>query len=332
MLDIIPILDKLQSFGYIRMNRQIGNYMSIYCPFHAGGQEHKPSCGVLLQDEVRGGQIYRAGWFHCFACGASYNLSEAVTEILKRQSIDKSGFDWLSENVPGFSVDNEFDYLLPQSMMEQITNKYTLDYIRSKSGIDDIKYVSEEELATYRYTVPYMYERKLTDEIIEKYDIGVDLNFIPPGRVKKVPCITFPVRDIQGRTLFLCRRSISGKMYNYPEGVIKPVYGIDNISKGCKSLVICESCINALTAVRYGFDAVALLGTGNSYQINQLRQLGMHEFVLAMDGDDAGRRAAKKLKNQLKDVAIVWTINMPDGKDLNDLNEDEFLHLYEFRE
>ena len=290
MLDIIPILDKLQSFGYIRMNRQIGNYMSIYCPFHAGGQEHKPSCGVLLQDEVRGGQIYRAGWFHCFACGASYNLSEAVTEILKRQSIDKSGFDWLSENVPGFSVDNEFDYLLPQSMMEQITNKYTLDYIRSKSGIDDIKYVSEEELATYRYTVPYMYERKLTDEIIEKYDIGVDLNFIPPGRVKKVPCITFPVRDIQGRTLFLCRRSISGKMYNYPEGV------------------------------------------SNSYQINQLRQLGIHEFVLAMDGDDAGRRAAKKLKKQLKDVAIVWAINMPDGKDLNDLNEDEFLHLYELRE
>lgn len=332
-MDVLNIVDVLDSNGLIRKNRVIGNYYSIYCPFHANGQERKPSCGVLLHDEVKNGTIYHEGWFHCFSCGASYTMSEAINIILKTKSIKKSGIDWLKENVPGFSSTESFEYLIPKDMMDDINNKYAISYINSvsnKNGKEN--YVSEEELASYRYTVPYMYERKLTDEIIEKYDVGVDMNWIPPNRKNKVPCVTFPVRDVNGKTLFICRRSIEGKLYNYPTGVTKPVFGIDMISKKSKSVIICESIFNALTAEVYGYDAVALLGTGNSYQINQLRSLGVNEFVLCMDGDDAGRRASNKLKNALKDVAIIWTINMPDGKDLNDCSKDEFDKLYLERE
>ena len=174
-----------------------------------------------------------------------------------------------------------------------------------------------------------MYERKLTDEIIAKYDVGYDANWIPPGRKKKVPCITFPVRDEYGRTLFFCRRSIEGKLYNLPTGVTKPVYGLDMIPKGTKSVIICESILNALTLVEYNYYAVALLGTGNSYQLSQLRRLGCHEYVLCFDGDEAGRRATEKLRKHLQDIAIVWSIVMPEGKDANDCTKQEFDMLYE---
>ena len=181
-------------------------------------------------------------------------------------------------------------------------------------------------------TVPYMYERGLTDDIIERFDIGYDANFIPPGRKNPVPCVTFPVRDLNGNTLFLCRRSVVGKMFNYPQGVEKSVYGIYECPKNAKSVIICESCFNALTAIKYGYNAVALLGTGTSYEIKQLKQLGVSEFVLCLDGDSAGQKGADKLKRALSQIALVWTIHMPVDKDLNDCTEDEFRELYAQRE
>ena len=330
-MDVIQVVDKLAEYKLVRPNKIINNYYSVYCPFHSNGQERKPSCGVVINDEYRNGRMYKAGSFHCFACGWYGDLVTSVTEILKSRSMTTTGIDWLKENVPGFEEEYEFESLIPDNLLEDVNNKFALKYIQDKTE-KPVTYVSEEELASYRFTVPYMYERKLTDEIISKYDIGVDMHWVPPGRKKEVPCITFPVRDEYGRTLFFCRRSISGKMFNLPAGVTKPVFGLDMIPKGTSSIIICESIFNALTAEVYGFHAVALMGTGNAYQINQLKKLGCHEFVICMDGDEAGRKATEKLRRHLSSVAIIWSISMPDGKDLNDCTREEFLQLYEEKE
>ena len=131
--------------------------------------------------------------------------------------------------------------------------------------------------------------------------------------------------------MFFCRRSVEGKLYNYPSGVTKPVYGIDMIPPDCKQVIICESIINALTLWTWGYIAVALMGTGNQYQLTQLKRLGVKEFVICTDGDEAGIKAATKLRNALKQVAIVTVIEMPDGKDVNDLYKEVFDKLYEAR-
>ena len=329
-MDVIKILETLSNHGLVRLNKDRGNWYSVYCPFHSNGQERRPSCGVSTVMQIRNNITYPEGMWHCFTCQISYPMAIAVTRILKLHGIDQSGESWLVEHVDGYeTVDEEFEYLIPASLFESVQNKYALEQIKKQV---EPAYISESELASYRYVVPYMYERKLTDEIIEKYDVGYDANWIPPGRTKKTPCITFPVRDKDGHTLFICRRSIAGKLYNYPQGVTKPVYGIDMLSSDTKSVIICESIINALTAVSYGYEAVALLGTGDKYQIQQLRELGVNEFVICTDGDEAGRRASTKLKKALKDVALIWTINMPDGKDLNDCSKEEFDVLYSQRE
>ena len=331
MMDVIQILEKLESLGFIRLHKVINDYYQIYCPFHSDGNERKPSCGVLLHEQYKNGRRYPQGWVHCFTCGYVNPLPDAITDILKSKSISKSGMDWLIENIPGFEATSDFDLLVPDNLMTDIENKYALDYIQRQTQPAP-QYVTEEELNKYRYTVPYMYERKLTDELIEKFDVGVDMNWIPPGRKKVVPCLTFPVRDRDGHTLFICRRSIKGKLFNIPEGVTKPIYGIDMIPVDCKSVVICESILNCLTCWRYGYPAVALLGTGNAYQMQQLRELGVNEYVICMDGDEAGKRSTNKLKRGLKNVAIVWEIHMLDGKDVNDLEKDQFDKLYESRD
>lgn len=330
-MDVVKILDKLSEHGLVRLNKPMGEWYSVYCPFHNDGNERRASCGCSMHMQVRGGTTYPEGMWHCFACGVSYDMPRAVTEILKNHNISQSGQEWLVQNVPGFEPESNFEFLVPEDMMNALQSKYAVENLQSLVQPEQT-FVSEEELASYRYTVDYMYERKLTDEVIEKYDIGYDANWIPPGRSRPVPCITFPVRDKQGRTLFFCRRSIQGKMYHYPEGSLKPVYGIDMIPTGTRSVIICESCINALTAVTYGYAAVALLGTGNAFQMQQLKELGVSEFVICTDGDEAGRRAANKLKKNLNSVALIWTVPMPDGKDLNDLSKEEFDKLYSERE
>lgn len=329
--DVVMILEKLESMNLLRLARYREPWYSIYCPFHNEGNERKPSAGVLLTEQVKNGRTYRPGDFHCFTCGKAYSLQNFITELLKQSNSTVSGLQWLKDSFPDFDTNVEFDYLVPQTLMAATTNNYMLNYIRSAEGKKP-EFISEEELASYRFTVPYMYLRKLTDEIIEQYDIGYDANWVPPGRKKPVPCITFPVRDRGGNTLFIARRSVEGKMFYIPEQVSKPVYGIDMIPPGTKTVIICESIFNALTCVRYGYSAVALFGTGTDYQIDQLKQLGCSEFVIGMDGDEAGWRASRRLKSRLQSVALIWTMHLPEGEDINSVTEEQFRQLYSDRD
>ena len=177
-MDVEKILRKLEELQYVRLSRINGDYYTVYCPFHKDGQERKPSCGVLLREQYRGGQKYPAGWWHCFTCGAAKSMVDAVTEILKSKNIGKSGLDWLKENIDGFEPDQEFESLIPDELLVNVNEKFAVDYIQQVTNPINTSYVSEQELASYRFTVPYMYARGLTDELIELYDIGFDANHV----------------------------------------------------------------------------------------------------------------------------------------------------------
>ena len=326
--DIETALTYMESNNLIRLGRSTSKWQQLYCPFHNDGQERKPSCGCLLEEETKNGVTYHAGFFNCFACGAKYDLGQGIREILKLKGTSLTAHPVLAKYVNDIILNDETHSLIPSELMTSMMDKYATEDVRSVILSQKKTYVSEEELASYRYTVPYMYERKLTDAVIEKYDVGYDANFVPPGRKKPLPCVTFPVRDITGRTLFFCRRSIKGKFFNYPEGVEKPVYGLYELPKNCKEVIICESVFNALTAVVYGRPAVALLGTGNQLQISQLKRLGVNSFVICLDPDEAGRKGTEKLKKALSSVAFVWVMHVPEGKDANDLTYEEFENCY----
>lgn len=330
-MDVIKVVEKLENLGVLRTSRILDHYYSIYCPFHKGGQERKASCGILLHDEMKNGRLLKAGFCHCFTCGYAKDFLTFMQDLLKIRNISQSAQEWLAENIEGFAAE-DFEYLIPHELFESVQNKFAIDYLNVKLQNKKQEYVTEEELARYRYIVPYMYERKLTDEIIEKFDVGFDANWKLSDNHQPTPCITFPVRDRYGNTLFLCRRAIKSKFYNYPKEVEKPLYGIDQITPDMKSVCVCESCIDALTLWGWGYPSVALMGTGNPLQIKQLKELGIRNYVICTDGDDAGRRAVTKFKKSLSSIALVWALNMPDGKDVNDLTKEEFDKLYEYRE
>lgn len=285
------------------------------CPIHNDGQERKPSCGISTVNQ----EGTPAGTVHCFACGYTATLEEMISHCFGKDDAGAFGKEWLIKNFLTISVDSR--------------KPIELNLGRDKnSGITE-QFISEAELDSYRYYHEYMYKRKLTDEVIEQFDVGYDKHFElkdKEGKVRSVlRCVTFPVRDVNGNTLFIARRSVDTKFFHYPEDAQKPVYGLYELPKDAKEVIICESIFNALTCYVYGKPAVALLGLGTPYQFEQLKKLPCRKFITALDGDDAGRRATVRLKKALGSSKLVTSFIIPDGKDVNDLTFDEFKNLEE---
>jgi len=276
-----------------------GSNIQVCCIYHNNGQERRPSAGIHKQ----------TGVYHCFTCGETHQLQEFISDCFGYYNdAGTFGWNWLLKNFLTIQVENRSDIALDVSRDKSTDKKLTL-------------YVSDEELDSYRYYHKYMYERKLTDEIIEKFDIGFD------GQSQ---CITFPIRDISGNTLFIARRSVSTKYFNYPSEAIKPLYGVYELSQLAefpKTIIVCESMLDCLVCWVYGDYAVALNGLGSNTQYEELRNLPCRELVLATDNDDAGREARRKIKANVKNKLISEFVIPSNKKDLNDLTEEEYRNM-----
>ena len=305
---LIELRKQLELNGVKRFAKFIdsGNNIQTNCPFHKEGQERKPSFGINKN----------TGECHCFGCGWSGTLSEMISNCFGKDDFGVYGNKWLIRNFLSVAVESRPDI--------------DVDFCRSKKITSETKkYISEQELDSYRYTHPYMYKRKLTDEIIDLFDIGYD---------KNTECITFPNRDINGNCLFVARRSVKTKFFNYPQDVEKPVYGLYECNICAKTIknwfpdeiIICESMIDALTCWVYGKYAVALNGTGNENQFKTLRNMPNRKFILATDMDEAGLKARERIRQSLGNKIVteyVWDINV--AKDINDMSKEYFDSLKE---
>lgn len=271
-------------------------------PEHASGQEKKPSCGVSTVEK----NGTPAGTVHCFTCGYTATLPEMISFCFNYDDSGKFGESWLTKNFLTVSVENR--------------KPLQLNLSRGAKKEEVQQFVSEEELAKYRFYHPYMYKRGLTDEIIEQFDIGYD---------KATRCITFPVRDKDGNCLFVARRSVVSKFFQYPDGVLKPLYGVEFITPDIKEVIICESFFNTLTCWVYGKPSIALLGLGNEQQYEDLIKLPARKYILALDPDSAGRVATQKLRRRLSRYKVISEYVIPPRCDVNDLTKEEFDNLPE---
>ena len=272
----------------------------VTCPIHKDGQENTPSCFIALEDK---GDV-RAGTVHCFTCGYKADIVNFIADCL------------------GVSRQNAISWLLGfcnYSLLEDNRFVPTLEYNGAPlyNNYDTLPIVTQEELNSYEYIHPYMFKRKLTDEVIKKFDVGYDF---------KTRCLTFPVY-VNGKCLFVAKRSVDKKAFYMPQIEPKPIYGLDYLETN--DVIVCESVINALTCWGYGRQAIALFGLGSEYQIEVLKNIRQRKIILALDGDKYGQQATYKIAKELKGIKIVSKLNLPYGKDINDLSYNEFKNLTE---
>ena len=315
----------LNRFAIVRRN---GENLQSNCPFHKNGQERKPSFGV-------NGEIDKC---HCFSCSWSGTIEEMISELYGYQDEGKFGKRWLIKRFNTVEIETRPNIMegfngrkinLSRGIYKSIetTSKGKSgemgkagqgnEYEKNRDLEErDKTVITEEELDKYRYIHPYLYERGLTDEIIERFDIGYD---------KTRNEITFPVADLHGTIRFIASRSVKNKFFRLPKGEDKPIYqGYRFVTGRYRTAYITESFLNCLTCWKYNKPAMATIGTGNKKQYEILNKLPVREYILAFDPDEAGRKAAERFRKNVHGK-IIKELVYPDNRDINDLQE-EFLN------
>ena len=316
----------LNNINLLEKIKDSGDDIMVTCPYHSNGQERRPSAGIRKED----------GLFHCFACNETHSLAEVISHCFNKDDLGIFGWQWLLKNFSTVSIEERKDVEIDFGRSRVFSDSTLGD---RTSDSNNNHFITEEELDSYRYVHPYMYKRGLTDEVIEAFDIGYDDN---------TKSITFPVRDIRGNCLFIARRRVDYKYFNYPAGAEKPLYGLYELFKdsstGIKNskthslgvpysfpreVIICESMLDALSFWTVGKYAVALNGLGNELQFKQLRELPCRKLILCTDSDEAGMKARTRIRQNVRNKLITEYILPKGRKDANECTKEELMNLEE---
>lgn len=286
-------------------------YEPVYC------------CRTTTNSFVLAGNILT---HNCFTCDKVVDLTEMIANVFGYTD-PAWGFRWLLQNFATVKVEERKEIEL------DLSRTHTMP-LRPRES------VSDSELDSYRYTHPYLYERGLTDEIIERFDIGYD---------KASDSITFPVRYWGcinfGKTMFIARRQIKTKRFDLPKNMEKPLYGLYEIHDlmtanyfddtttgvvGVEEIYVCEGLFDCLRLWCNGKVAVAGFGClFSDYQLNLLQGLPTRKLILALDNDKAGINGANKIRNVIKNKLVTQVI-IPDGyKDIGELSDEQINSLEE---
>lgn len=297
ILDIIKQLKqelKAQGLNYFKEIHPKGEYIRITCPFHKDGQEDNPSCSIYSSydnDEVE------PGFCHCFTCNTALSLYKMIAYLFDKD--EEWGKQWIIDRFGNTLVEKQLDLESIELEKEQPT------------------YLDESILDTFEDYHPYMTERKLNKEVIEKFKVKYD---------PKDDSLVFPVWDEKDNLVMLTKRSVKNKFFNIEGGKEKPTYLLNYIRKeNITTVIITEGQIDALTAWAYGMPAIATIGSPSKAQLDTLNQSGIRIYITIFDNDSAGERFKQQFLNRIRKDVLVLDCKLPEGKkDINDLSKEEF--------
>lgn len=305
---------KLQLYGagLLKDINNTGADLMVTCPFHKGGKENKPSCGVLLKEKVVKEKKYEAGTVHCYTCGYTADLPQFVSDVLGLEN-NLAGYKWLV---------GKYNYSAQEREPIEL-NLYRGEAQKSSYMDEDEVERYYRELINSPEACEYLHKRKLESWVLDAYKLGYD---------KEDKTVLFPVRDMTGKVVFYKGRSIAGKHFYNAKDIDKSslVFGLYELCNGCFSqgiatpeseIWITESEIDTLSLISYGVFAISIMGSHISEeQCKELEKTPFRRFVLATDNDDAGRKGASQIKRLLIPKGFRFT-NLKWHTDLKDIND-----------
>ena len=305
------------------------------CPFHS---EKTPSFHV--HDEKQ--------FYHCFGCEKHGDIFSFTMET---ENLDfYSSLKYLGSLI-GLTVNSTSNQNI------SLRNKYkTLD-LSSNFFVENLNKKKS------KIVLDYLNKRGLDQEICKEFQIGyapskkcdyqlIDFlkaknikeeELIEIGLVKKkynnlygyfYDRIMFPILSINGNIIGFGGRTTTSaepKYLNSPESDVfskrNILYGAYNIKKrkqNINNVILCEGYMDVIAFYKFGYSAVASLGTAISdKQIDLLTKLSKNIFIV-FDGDQAGKRATirlfEKLLPLLKIDNLFRFVFLP-----NDLDPEEYL-------
>lgn len=321
--DIVDVIS-----SYIDLVPKGKNYFGV-CPFH---DDHSPSMSVSREK-----QIYR-----CFTCGASGNV---ITFVMNYENI---GFvDALKKLGDRVQIHLDIKSSQKDSKYSEFYDIYKLSTNFYKNNLNSPLGEKARE---------YLNNRKITEDMIKTFDIGLSLNdSLSKMLVKKYDAknlidiglsheyngkiadlflnrIMFPIKDLNGNIVAYSGRkyddSDAPKYINTKETIIfkkgNVLYNyfsaLEEVRRK-KEIIVCEGFMEVIRLYSIGVkNVVALMGTSfTSDQLEVIKKLNVN-VVLNLDNDGPGKLAAFQIGETLSKNNINPTVIVFDRyKDTDEL-------------
>ena len=299
------ILSILEKYKFKGIRKSVGKNIICFCPFH--DNKHTPSFSLNL----------KTGLWCCFSgeCDLKGNFVKLIMKLERCNYEDALKIIYSgSENLVYESMlDNlNFD--------KEMKEKKDIPYI-------DLKPCMLESIPKWEY---YLNKINIKPEIAKKAGIEVSKNKYYYNK------LIIPVFESNDKKNILdvelrkwLPQDLEKKVLYLPGSEMKKwVYGFGLYPKAPKTAILVEGVKDVLTIMGFGFFALGIFGTKMSKEkINMLLKNGIQRVIISLDSDDAGNEASKKIEKEMSNYFEVFKINLPQGKDPNDLNYEEFLNL-----
>ncbi len=305
------------------------------CPFHS---EKTPSFHV--HDEKQ--------FYHCFGCEKHGDIFSFVMET---DNLDfYSALKYLA-NLIGLTVNNKnnqnISFQNKYKTLELSSNFFieTLNNEKSKIVLDYLNNRGLDKETRNEFLIGYAPSNKSESQLIDflKAKNFKEEELIETGLAKKkynnlysyfYDRIMIPIVSISGKIIGFGGRTINStepKYLNSPESdvfskrnILFGAYNIKKRKQNIDNIILCEGYMDVISLYKFGYAAVASLGTAVSEkQINLLTTLSRNIFVV-FDGDQAGKNATIRLFEKL--LPLINTDNVFRFVFLpNDLDPEEYI-------
>ncbi|OQW96274.1 MAG: hypothetical protein BWK77_05555 [Verrucomicrobia bacterium A1] len=299
------------------------------CPFH---QDENPSFVVTPTKNL----------FHCLGCDAAGSV---IDFVMKLDGLDfRAAVDKL---LPGLSgVEGGSTPKIKRAAEAVQEKKIEVAPERANQLLERVVSISEKNFddpaGSGTSGRAYLEKRGITDAgLFTQHRIGFSngrLKEVLPsagpvwdelealgviltgGNERFAGCVVFPVFDADGNLTTLYGRFTGPEPKRH---VFLPdrSTGLWNAPamKTYSEIILVESVIDALSVMVAGYrNVIAIQGTNglNEAEIAALRDHGVQSIVLLLDGDEAGRKAAERLKEKLSSFSRR-VLTLPDDHDPN---------------
>jgi DNA primase catalytic core len=313
-----------------------GRVLVARCPFH---EEKTPSFTITPAK----------GLFHCFGCGAAgdvigfltkhdkVSFGTALDKLARRAGLDLTA---LMEDRPRTLRP------VPAEAVARPANTSGNGHAAARPLLARVVEHYHKTFCERADAQEYLRQRGLVDaDLLRAHHVGyadgsllkmipkdgdvrqqlVSLGVITPeGRELFGGCIVVPIPDpVSGQWTNLYGRGLKTPRHCYLPG---PLRGVVNFhaARTSDEVILTESILDALSFHQAGIaTAIPIYGTNGftSDHLDLLKREGVKRVILALDNDDAGRKATASLKEKLTAAGIaVRAACFPEGvKDANEL-------------
>ena len=342
--DVVARTDLVELIGSRLKLKKSGNNHTGLCPFH---NEKSPSFNVSENKQL----------YHCFGCGASGNaltfliehdrldFVEAIEqlannlgmEVPREEASQQSKDAYLKkkkEQQQLFDLMEKASHYFQQQLRQHPTKEKAVSYLKGRSMTGQTAKAFQLGFAPAGWDnlLKALGTDKETRKLLATAGLLAEKEHKPDDYYDRFrDRIIFPILDTSGRTIAFGGRVLAKdekpKYYNSPETPIfhksQTLYGLYQARKQDrhpKQLIVVEGYMDVIALAQHGIhNAVACLGTALTEDHIRMLFKQTSQVVFCFDGDQAGRKAAKKALelslSQLIDGREVKFLFLPDGED-----------------